>query len=270
MERKLIQLPESFLNKPIAHRGLHDCGELMGIGSGPENSREAIMHAIKSGFGVEIDVRFSKDSIPVVVHDQNLLRLCQVDINVSERNYFDLSKAHLKNREHLPKLDDILRLIKGRVPLLIEIKSEVEHRKEELIATLIRDHVKDYFGPLALMSFDWGVIKALESLNLRIPKGLVSQSFDKIKGVFTSESHPLEIGENSLIKNGVSFISHKCQNLSKDLYRRNVRANRKVLTWTVCDKEMEIEVRNKCDNITFEGFLPKNNKERKKIEQKSN
>ena len=268
MKRNLIQLPESFLNKPIAHRGLHDCGELTGIGGGPENSREAIMHAIKSGFGVEIDVRFSKDSIPVVVHDQNLLRLCQVDINVSERNYFDLSKAYLKNKERLPKLDDMLRLIKGRVPVLIEIKSEVEHRKEKLIATLIRDHVKDYFGPLALMSFDWGVIKALESLNLRIPKGLVSQSFDKIKGVFTSASYPLEIGENSLIKNGVSFISHECQNQSKDLYRRNVRANRKVLTWTVCDKEMEIEVGDKCDNITFEGFLPKNNKECKKIEQK--
>ena len=256
MERKLIQLPESFLNKPIAHRGLHDCSKLMGVGNGPENSREAIMHAIKSGFGVEIDVRFSKDSIPVVVHDQNLLRLCQVDINVSERNYFDLSKAYLRNKEHLPKLDEILRLIKGRVPLLIEIKSEVEHRKEELIATLIRDHVKDYFGPLALMSFNWGVIKALERLNLRIPKGLVSQAFDKIKRVFTCDSHPLEIEENSLIKNGVSFISHECKNLSKDLYRRNVRANRKVLTWTVCDKEMAVRVRDKCDNITFEGFLP--------------
>ena len=59
MERNLIQLPESFLNNPIAHRGLHNCGDLMGIGNGPENSREAIMHAIKLGFGVEIDVRFS-------------------------------------------------------------------------------------------------------------------------------------------------------------------------------------------------------------------
>ena len=256
MERNLIQLPESFLNNPIAHRGLHNSGDLMGIGNCPENSREAIMHAIKSGFGVEIDVRFSKDSIPVVVHDQNLLRLCQVDINVSERNYFDLSKAYLKNKERLPKLDDILRLVKGRVPVLIEIKSEVGHRKEELIATLIRDHVRDYFGPLALMSFDWGVIKALESLKLRIPKGLVSQAFDKIKGVFTCDSHTLEIEENSLIKNGVSFISHEYRNLTKDFYRRNLGANRKVLTWTVCDKEMAVKVRDKCDNITFEGFLP--------------
>ena len=86
MERNLIQLPESFLNNPIAHRGLHNSGDLMGIGNCPENSREAIINAIKLGYGVEIDVRFSKDSIPVVVHDQNLLRLCQVDINVSERN----------------------------------------------------------------------------------------------------------------------------------------------------------------------------------------
>ena len=122
MKRNLIHLPESFLNKPIAHRGLHDCGNLIGIGNGPENSREAIMHAIELGFGVEIDVRFSKDFIPVVVHDQNLLRLFQVDINVSEENYSDLLKASLKNKELLPTLDDILRLIKGRVPVLIEIK----------------------------------------------------------------------------------------------------------------------------------------------------
>ena len=256
MERNLIQLPESFLNNPISHRGLHDCGDLMGIGSGPENSREAIMHAIKLGFGVEIDVRFSKDFIPVVVHDQNLLRLCQVDMNVSEGNYRDFLQVRLKNKELLPKLDDILRLIKGRVPVLIEIKSEVESRKEELIATLICDHVKDYSGPLALMSFNWGVIKALESLNLRIPKGLVSQAFDKVKKVFTCDSHPLEIEENSLIKNGVSFISHEYRNLTKDFYLRNLGANRKVLTWTVCDKEMAVKVRDKCDNITFEGFLP--------------
>mgnify|MGYP001377620785 CR=1 FL=1 len=256
MERNLIQLPESFLNNPIAHRGLHDCGDLMGIGNGPENSRESIMHAIKLGFGVEIDVRFSKDFIPIVVHDQNLLRLCQVDINVSKGNYRDFLQGRLKNKELLPTLDDILRLIQGRVPVLIEIKSEVEDRKEELIATLIRDHVKDYSGPLALMSFNWGIIKALESLNLKIPKGLVSQAFNKVKRVFTCDSNSLEIEEKSLVKNGVSFISHEYQNLSKDFYRRNVRANRKVLTWTVCNKEMAVKARDKCDNITFEGFLP--------------
>ena len=65
----LNKLPKSFIQKPIAHRGFHDCNGSFIKGSGPENSRESILHAIKNGLGVEIDVRFTKDYVPLVIHD---------------------------------------------------------------------------------------------------------------------------------------------------------------------------------------------------------
>ncbi|MAI97578.1 MAG: hypothetical protein CML37_02655 [Rhodobacteraceae bacterium] len=256
MVSNFIQLPDSFLINPIAHRGLHDCGYFKGTENAPENSRAAIMQAMKLGFGVEIDVRISKDGVLFVVHDQNLSRLCAVDVNVSESNYCDLLQARLKNMEFLPTLDEILNIIKGNVPILIDVKSEVQDEKEELIATVICDHVKHYTGPLALMSFNWGVIIALESHDIGKPRGLVSQVFDKSRRLFISDTEKSGIPEDSLTSHGVSFISHECCNVSKDLYKINVKANRKVFTWTVCDKDMALRVRDNCDNITFEGFMP--------------
>ena len=53
----LNRLPKSFIKKPLAHRGFHDCSGSFTKGSGPENSRESIFHAINNGLGIEVDVR---------------------------------------------------------------------------------------------------------------------------------------------------------------------------------------------------------------------
>ena len=100
------------------------------------------------------------------------------------------------------------------------------------------------------------VIIALESHDIGKPRGLVSQVFDKSRRLFISDTEKSGIPEDSLTSHGVSFISHECCNVSKDLYKINVKANRKVFTWTVCDKDMALRVRDNCDNITFEGFMP--------------
>jgi hypothetical protein len=75
-----------------------------------------------------------------------------------------------------------------------------------------------------------------------------------------SDHERLGIKEADLINSGISFISHECTNLSKELYERNKKANRKVLTWTIYSKEMANKVKPMCDNITFEGFIPQKHK----------
>ena len=61
----------------IAHRG--------GNRVFPENSAAAIHNAFESGVDiVEIDVRLSKDGVPVVMHDENLMRLFSLDQEVRE------------------------------------------------------------------------------------------------------------------------------------------------------------------------------------------
>src|SRR5665648_751644 len=75
---------EPFLNLHYAHRGLFHNE------NNPENTLSAFELAIDKGYGIEFDVRITKDNIPVVVHDLNLLRVCGVDKNISDLHYDEL------------------------------------------------------------------------------------------------------------------------------------------------------------------------------------
>ena len=258
MRNTFYELPKTFLENPIAHRGFHDCNGLKKNGNGPENSRESINAASALGFGIEIDVRLSKDYVPIVFHDHNLLRLCDLDINVSDSRSTVLLNARLKNSEPLPSLEEILYLVNGKVPLLIEIKPRAREQDVGLITRSICVLIENYTGPLALMSFDWSLIIALKFHKPNVPRGLVSQFFEKSTGLLSSDHEKLGISELSLLSHGASFISHSCANLSEELYVRNFEQNRKLLTWTVHSQEMADRVSQKCDNITFEGFVPGN------------
>ena len=118
----LKHLPKSFFHSPFAHRGYHDCNGIFKEGKGPENSRRSIIHAIQNGLGVEIDIRFTKDYVPVVIHDDYLKRLCGVDKYLSNTVYRELSLLKLNNNENLPTLEEILGIIDGHTPVLIEFK----------------------------------------------------------------------------------------------------------------------------------------------------
>ena len=62
-------MKQTFLNHlPVAHRGLHGNGI-------PENSVPAFLKAIEAGYAIETDVRLSKDGVPVVFHDDTLVRM---------------------------------------------------------------------------------------------------------------------------------------------------------------------------------------------------
>lgn len=131
--------------KYIAHRGLHGSGV-------PENSMAAFRRAIDKGLAIELDIRMTKDCRLVVFHDANLIRMCGTDIKLSELEYSQLAAFPLANsEERIPLFSDVLKLVDGRVPLLIEIKrgspyGSVEKRMMNLM--------KDYEGEYAVQSFD--------------------------------------------------------------------------------------------------------------------
>ena len=251
----LNNLPKNFVNSPFAHRGYHDCNGSFKEGKGPENSRRSIIHAIKNGLGVEIDIRFTKDYIPVVIHDDYLKRLCGVDEYLSNTDYRELSLLKLNNNENLPTLEEILGIIDGKTPVLIEFKKlnktqDLINIKKELYSLL-----SSYSGPLALMSFDMKLITHFSKRLPYINRGIVLEKFDHYRKTFSSSVERI-VTEFQMQKNGVSFVSLKYTNLTKDFYDFNKRKNRKVLTWTI-KSELEVKkIKNLCDNITFEGFKP--------------
>ena len=73
----------------------------------------------------EFDVHLTKDDIPVVFHDDTLSRMCGVKGNLRDYTYEELQQFRLLGtQERIPAFADILKMVDGRVPLIIEYKVE--------------------------------------------------------------------------------------------------------------------------------------------------
>ena len=101
------------------HRGYHTVNGL------PENSLAAFSAAMEKGYGIETDVQLSQDGIPVLFHDYTLTRMCGIDKKVADCTLAELQSYPLAGTEQrIPTLAELLSLIDGKVPLLIELKGE--------------------------------------------------------------------------------------------------------------------------------------------------
>ena len=131
----------------FAHRGLHTEDRTV-----PENSPEAFRRAAEAGYGIELDVRLTKDGKVVVLHDENLRRACGVDRRVDEITYDELRKLRLfGTSEHIPLLSEALEAVAGRGPLIVELKTGKRNRElcEKTCALL-----RAYGGPACVESFN--------------------------------------------------------------------------------------------------------------------
>jgi len=165
-ERPKLAGPASPLqSKGFAHRGLHGRGV-------PENSRAAIMAAVAERFGVEIDVRVSRDGRAFVFHDAMLERMTGVSGPVADRLGAELSRTKLlRSVETIPTLAEALALVAGRVPLLLELKTP--DRNVGALCLAVRNELARYRGPVGLMSFNPEVGRWLQAHAPQLTRGLV-------------------------------------------------------------------------------------------------
>ena len=132
-----------------AHRGLHGNGI-------PENSLAAFSLACEKGYGIELDVQLSKDGVVMVFHDATLNRMTDVEKNLSALSAKELQKLSLaKTAETIPTFAEVLSLVNGRVPLLIELKGEnfdtsLCQKTAELLASYQGDFCIESFNPLLI------------------------------------------------------------------------------------------------------------------------
>lgn len=144
----------AFEKQYIAHRGFHDNGA-----DCPENTMPAFEKAVEKGYGIELDVQLTKDKVPVVVHDYDLKRIAGIDRKVEDCTFAELQGYPLLGSEEtIPAFRDVLRLVSGRVPVIIELKVERKYKETcELVAGLLDDYrgifCVESFSPLALWWF---------------------------------------------------------------------------------------------------------------------
>lgn len=152
----------------FAHRGLHGPGI-------PENSMSAFRAALEVGAGIECDVRLSKDGRPMVFHDHDLRRMCASALAVEATTAEVLASQKLfDTNEHIPGMVELLDLVAGRVPVLIELKCRGGN--DARLARAVADELDGYSGPAGVMSFEPGVGKWLARNRPGLKRGLVISS----------------------------------------------------------------------------------------------
>ena len=136
-----------FMGRYFAHRGLHNRDK-----SVPENSLEAFRLAAKEGYGIELDVRLTRDGKVVVFHDDTLERMCGVNARVDEKSYDELKALGLAGSCHrIPLFTDVLDVVKGRGPIIVEIKDGKKNRE---LCEKTYKILSNYTGDVCIESFN--------------------------------------------------------------------------------------------------------------------
>ncbi len=237
-----------------AHRGLHD-----NKSNAPENSLRAFALAVEKGYGIELDVQLTKDKIPVILHDYNLKRACNVDYKISEHNYEELADFRLfESEEKIPTLQEALAVVGGKVPLIIELKIPW---KAEKICSVVSGMLRDYKGIYCIESFNPLGLRWYRVNEPKVVRGQLSTDFlrDKIEGnkfqyfilkhlLLNFYTKPDFIAYHHIYKKGLSFI------LCRTLYRAKTAA------WTIQSKQDYEENQKYFELFIFDSFIPQDKK----------
>lgn len=164
-----------FKNRNFAHRGLHSRDR-----SVPENSLKAFELAAEAGYGIELDVQLSKDGQVVVFHDDTLNRVCGVDARVDELTYAELRDLSLLDTEEkIPLFSDVLSVIRGRGPLIVELKNG---RSNKELCEKTCDMLRKYNGEVCIESFNPMIVAWFRFHAKEFLRGLLSAPEDEYEG----------------------------------------------------------------------------------------
>ncbi len=248
-----VCLPPSLIRIPVAHRALHDRSR--GI---IENSPSAIQAAIVAGYAIEIDVQLSADGQAMVFHDDRMERLTAATGLVRDHTADALGRTVLTGgTDTIPTLPQVLAMVAGQMPLLIEIKdqslmmADTDGRLEAAVA----DALRGYQGDVAVMSFNPHSMAHMARLAPQIARGITTSAYDP------DDWAPLpretcdvlrDIPDYDRVK--ASFISHEGHDLARPRLAELKAKGAAILCWTIRSPEDEAKVRSVAQNVTFEGY----------------
>ncbi len=228
--------------QPFAHRGLHGRGVV-------ENSRAAFAAAIAAGHGIELDVQAGGAGEAFVFHDATLDRLTDQTGAFGAMLGRDLDQIKLKGTiETIPRLREILDLVAGRVPILIEVKAP-----GTLVGVLclsVRRALEGYRGQIAVMSFNPQVGRWFCEHAPRVVRGLViteqndSGRFANLRGRATRHA--------ALWRARPDFLAYDVRDLPSSFAKQQRDRGLAVVTWTVRSAADEATANAHADEAIYE------------------
>jgi len=240
--------------QPIAHRGLHD--REAGI---IENSSEAVSQAIAFGYGVEVDAQVTADGYAVVFHDDDLDRLTSESGPVAARTLAQLTAIPLKDSttsNRIWRLETLLELVGGRVPLIVELKSRWNGDRQ--LARHVADTLALYRGAVGVKSFDPTQVAAVRKAAPLVLRGMIGCSFRAEDWGFLPPFRRWRL--RNLVnwpRTAPDFLSWDISDLpNRPTSLAHAMFGTPVMAWTVRSPEQQARAAVQADQMIFEGFRP--------------
>lgn len=227
-----------------AHRGYHDLSKGF-----PENSMSAFERACTHGYGMELDVQLTKDQELIVLHDFSLLRACGVDKQADELTLDEIRKLRLFDTDcTIPTFEEVLKLVDGRTPLIVEIKQKGAECETCRKAAKLLDKYKGLY--------------CVESFNPIAVGWFKNHRSNYIRGQLSGElnmKQPAKFMLENLLTNFISrpdFIAYDVEYRNRKALKLCIGLFKPALVyWTVKDCKTFDELKDSI--IIFEGFEAK-------------
>ena len=243
-----------FTNQKYAHRGLHDAEKA-------ENSMSAFKAAVDHGFGIELDVRLSKDGQLVVFHDDTLDRVCGRPGRVRDFTAEELATFKLNGTEDgIPTLAEVLSMVDGQVPLLVEIKEDTSDSAVSLAAI---DQLGSYKGLFMVESFNPFTVGRISKAIPDVCSGFLSAHFTKQE---KNRTFIYFLAENLLTNRlcNPSFIAYDHSHHYMPALKLARLLGARTIAWTVRSEEEEMAAYDHgFDSVIFENYIPKKYEQKK-------
>jgi glycerophosphoryl diester phosphodiesterase len=248
-----VRAPDWLAARPVAHRGLHDRDR--GI---IENMPGAAQAAVERNFAIECDIQLTSDGEAMVHHDDALGRLTEGSGRLLGMTAAELRAVKFKDTpDRMMSLGDLCALVRGRVPLVIEVKSHFDGDRK--LVKRMAEVLSAYDGPAVGMSFDPDQVVALRELVPSRPRGIVAERH-YTEADWPEASAAQRRGMTHLrhfFRTKPDFVAYRVHELpaAAPWIARNVFGC-PLLTWTVRTPEQRERAGRYADQMIFEGFLP--------------
>lgn len=239
-----------FLKNCIAHRGLLSPGLI-------ENSETAVLECIKHQTSIEVDLQYHPSGEIFVFHDESLDRIFNYKARLSSCPVDHLKILKYGDGTTLLTLKDLLEVVNGRVPLLLELKAPKSlsfDQKKSFCKRLVQA-LANYDGEALVQSFNPVVINILRRLDINFPLGALVCNWNKIEGLNFIEKKLLQ-SQVSLVINQVDFISLDLETLEHPIFKTISRFRIKpIYLWTVVRDHKKCLAKPGVEKIIAENFL---------------
>ena len=209
----------------IAHRGFHNSQI-------PENTLPAFVKCVDKNYIIELDIHILSDNTIVVYHDHNLKKLTGVNKVIETLTYAQLSSIKIDKKYTIPTLKQVMHIVNGKAPILIEIKDVDNNSKFEEELVKILDNYKGEF--------------AIQSTNPFVIDWFYKNRKDYVIGLIVFNDLNYKLVKKYV--NKIDFIS---------VYKKQLpfKINKLVLGWTIRKQSEYEKYKYLCDNLICENII---------------